>query len=108
MDIEEQQVVDVLDNLNDFEADFTLKQATYAFIGAQLLSKAERDNLSKVFKAFDKDGDGKLSKQELQDGYNEHYGRIMSDEEIDKMFAAVDTDHSGFVDFSEFVVAAMQ
>lgn len=32
----------------------------------------------------------------------------MSDDEIDKMFAAVDTDHSGFVDFSEFVVAAMQ
>ncbi len=61
-----------------------------------------------MFKAFDKDGDGKLSKQELQDGYNEHYGRIMSDEEIDKMFAAVDTDHSGFIDFSEFVVAAMQ
>ena len=61
-----------------------------------------------MFKAFDKDGDGKLSKQELKDGYNEHYGRVMSDEEIDKMFAAVDTDHSGFIDFSEFVVAAMQ
>lgn len=31
----------------------------------------------------------------------------MSDEEVEKMFAAVDTDNSGFIDYSEFVVAAM-
>jgi len=31
----------------------------------------------------------------------------MSDEEVEKMFEAVDTDKSGFIDYSEFVVAAM-
>ena len=31
----------------------------------------------------------------------------MSDEEVEKMFNAVDTDRSGFIDYSEFVVAAM-
>jgi Ca2+-binding EF-hand superfamily protein len=38
-----------------------MKQATYAFIASQLLNKNERDGLAKVFKAFDKNGDGKLS-----------------------------------------------
>lgn len=31
----------------------------------------------------------------------------MSDDEIEKMFKAVDSDNSGFIDYSEFVVAAM-
>jgi len=60
-----------------------------------------------VFKAFDKNGDGKLSLEEVREGYLEHYGKVMSDEEVQAMFAQVDTDNSGFIDYSEFVVAAM-
>jgi calcium-dependent protein kinase len=72
-----------------------------------LLSKTEKDNLARVFKAFDKNGDGKLSMEEVKTGYLEHYGRVMSDEDVEKMFKAVDSDNSGFIDYSEFVVAAM-
>lgn len=72
-----------------------------------MLSKTEKDNLARVFKAFDKNGDGKLSMEEVKTGYIEHYGRVMSDEDVEKMFKAVDSDNSGFIDYSEFVVAAM-
>jgi calcium-dependent protein kinase len=99
--------INALDNLKGFHCEKTLKQATYAFIASQLLSKQEKDNLARVFKAFDKNGDGRLSIEEVKEGYLEHYGRIISDEEVEKMFAAVDTDGSGFIDYSEFVVAAM-
>jgi len=105
--VDESLALSVLDNMKGFRVDQTLKQATYAFIASQLLSKAEKDNLAKVFKAFDKNGDGKLSIQEVKEGYLEHYGKIMSDEEVEAMFNAVDTDRSGFIDYSEFVVAAM-
>ena len=43
---------------------------------------------------------------EVKEGYLEHYGRVMSDQEVEQMFKAVDTDNSGFIDYSEFVIAA--
>jgi len=106
LQVDEALALNALDNLSRFNSDVTLKQATYAFIASQLMSKQERDNLSKVFKAFDKNGDGKLSMEEVKEGYLEHYGRIMSDQEVEDMFNAVDTDRSGFIDYTEFVVAA--
>ena len=93
--------------MKGFRADQTLKAATYAFIASQLLSKKEKDDLARVFKTFDKNGDGKLSMDEVKMGYIEHYGRVMSDEDVEKMFKMVDSDNSGFIDYSEFVVAAM-
>lgn len=60
-----------------------------------------------MFRTFDKNGDGKLDMDEVKTGYIDHYGKILSDEDVEKMFNAVDTDRSGYIDYSEFVVAAM-
>lgn len=96
-----------LANLKSFRADQKLKQATYAFIAAQLLSKSEKEHLSKIFKALDKNGDGKLSLEEILDGYDQYFGKGMAKEEIEKMFNSVDLDKSGYIDYSEFVIASM-
>lgn len=71
------------------------------------MNKNEKENLAKIFKAFDKNGDGKLSKEEILDGYDKYMGKSISEEEVEKMFDAVDIDKSGFIDYSEFVVASM-
>ena len=50
------------------------------------MTTKEKENLSKVFKAFDKNGDGKLSKEEIMDGYENHFGKSMNLEEVDALF----------------------
>ena len=96
-----------LDNLKKFNAGSIMKRATVAYISSQLLSKQERTSLAQVFKHFDKDDDGKLSMEEVKEGYLEYYGKLMTDKEIEDLFNAVDISRSGFIDYSEFVVAAM-
>merc|ERR1711935_191541 len=47
------------------------------------------------------------SKEEIKNGYLEYFGKSLTDEQIDDMFAQVDADGNGEIDYSEFVVATM-
>ncbi|MEM1003487.1 MAG: EF-hand domain-containing protein [Bacteroidota bacterium] len=63
--------------------------------------------MERIFAQMDKNNDGMLSKEEIKDGYEEHFGMAIDDDEIDKMFAAIDTDGNGTIDYSEFLMATM-
>ena len=69
---------------------------------SQLMKKAEREKLSELFRAFDKNSDGKIDKAELKDGYENLMGKIMSDDEVESIFTKIDIDSSGFIDYNEF------
>jgi|LauGreDrversion4_2_1035121.scaffolds.fasta_scaffold361669_1 calcium-dependent protein kinase len=47
-----------------------------------LSTKEELDYLAKTFKAFDIDGNGCISKEEMFHGYKRLYGEKMSEEQI--------------------------
>lgn len=46
-----------------------MKQAILSFIATQVVSQADKEDLQKAFKALDRDGDGRLTKDELIEGY---------------------------------------
>lgn len=57
--------VTAMKNMKNFRSETTMKQATVCYISSQLLAKEERDSLSKVFKALDKSGSGKIEEKEF-------------------------------------------
>ncbi|XP_042494711.1 calcium-binding protein CML24-like [Macadamia integrifolia] len=59
------------------------------------------EELEKVFKRFDANGDGKISSTELGNVLNA-IGPKTSLEEIQRMMAEIDTDGDGFIDLQEF------
>ena len=56
---------------------------------------------------MDKDGNGGLDKQEVLEGYEEHFGIPMTEEQVDALFDSVDIDGNGTIDYTEFVMATM-
>lgn len=62
--------------------------------------------LQRAFKALDKNSDGKLSREELIEGYTLIMGDL-AEEEVDRIMKIADSDGSGEIDYSEWVVATM-
>jgi calcium-dependent protein kinase len=60
-----------------------------------------------VFVKFDTNGDGRLSREELLNGYTSIVGADAAGEETEKIMRNVDTDGSGYIDYSEFITASM-
>ncbi|XP_068662289.1 probable calcium-binding protein CML18 [Aristolochia californica] len=63
---------------------------------------AETEDLEKVFKRFDANGDGKISSSELA-SVMEALGSFSSPDELQRMLAEIDSDGDGYIDFKEFV-----
>lgn len=55
---------------------------------------------------MDKDGDGVIGKDELVIVFDKHSQTSLSSLEIQKIMDIVDTNGSGLIDFTEFLVAA--
>lgn len=78
---------------------------TLHFITNHFISSEEIDQLRSVFERLDKNKDGKLSKEELIKGFEEFSDDLPGD--FEEIMRKCDIDGSGFVDYSEFLTAAM-
>ena len=94
-------------NLKTFGETSKFQRAVIRFIATQLLSQEETSELSSIFKSLDTSGDGKINEQELTQYCKKIFGAALSEEEIHTIMLRVDTDRSGYIDYSEFLAAAM-
>jgi len=108
LSLDQPVAVTTLDNLRSFRATTQLQKATLTYIASQLSTKEERTQLLKTFQALDCDNDGKLTLTELIEGYKIS---LKNDEQAQdvatKIMDEVDTDKSGFIDYSEFIIATI-
>jgi len=97
------------ENLKKFAAKQKLQQASIAFIVHQMSTNDTAKELRELFKAMDSSGDGRLTIQELKDGYVKYFKNFsLSEEEFEEMMATLDSDQSGFIEYEEFLRASMK
>ena len=98
-------------NITEFYAEQKLQQATLAFLVHNFAPKEELNELKKIFFAFDKNGDGKLSKEEFVKGLtnnNSNLNTILkSDASIEGLLKNIDSDNNGYIGFEEFLIASI-
>jgi calcium-dependent protein kinase len=94
-----------LNNLQTFHHSQKLRQAFLGFITAQMRNKEHEQQLALEFRALDKNGDGKLSREELVEAYKSSMPLAQAELTVDNVMRQVDSDGSGFIDYSEFIAA---
>jgi calcium-dependent protein kinase len=93
-----------LKNLSHFRASRKLQQATLEFIASQMISTQETKFLRQAFISLDANGDGKLSVEELRQGYKDARVDLV---DIDRIIESCDGDGNGFIDYTEFLTATI-
>ena len=95
-----------LNMLKSFRAEQKLREAFLTFITSRMLTKEYEKELSDAFRAIDKNGDGKLSREELLEAYKNQMPLEEAERTVESVLSRVDADRNGFIDYSEFVLAS--
>lgn len=94
-------------NLTQFQTSNKLRDAVHTFVTSQCISFQDTRLLREVFRSMDKNGDGKLSREELLDQYSMSIGVADAEIEVNRIMAEVDSDHNGYIDYTEFLKATL-
>lgn len=95
-----------LNQLKQFRAEQKLRDAFLTFMTSRMLTKEYEKELSDAFQAIDKNGDGKLSREELLEAYKLQMPLEEAQCTVESILTRVDADKNGFIDYSEFVLAS--
>lgn len=95
---------DFVRRLQSFRAHTRLKKVALTAV-AQQLPDEELETLQDCFRALDKDGDGRLSPDELRQGLLDKNLSVPA--EFDDLLKSIDMNASGHLDYTEFVAATM-
>jgi calcium-dependent protein kinase len=109
-DIKNRQVNKLVENLIKYKSDNILRCAVVALLVHNSIQLNQAHDAVKLFNKIDKNGDGKISREELFNGL-QPFKKDLSDEElkkqVDAIFNNIDTDHNDHIEYEEFVRACV-
>ena len=96
-----------LTRLRKYEINSKFQQMVLAFIVHNLPDSVETKDILKMFRLFNVNDDGKLSKKELYNALIEHFDQKEIDQSIDDIFLLLDGANRGFIEYEEFLRATI-
>ena len=106
-----------LDNMSKYEVDSWVEknqsqliQAILTFITTNIIQHQETKELEVLFKKLDTNQDGKLSQEELTQGFKKaypHYDDNKIESMVSNIFSNADSNFSGSIDYTEYLISAM-
>jgi calcium-dependent protein kinase len=93
-----------INNIKNFTSHKKFQQATIAFLVHQASTSEMMKELRKIFKDFDKNGDGKLSYDEIKEGFKIYFkNEQIADTELNRLIANIDMDRNNYIEYEEFL-----
>lgn len=71
-----------------------------------LVAKQDLKFIRDLFNNFDKDKDGRLTKEEIQKGLKSAQFSDFSEKDMQRLMNVVDMDCNGYIEYQEFIAAA--
>ena len=99
----------LLNNLINFRSDNPLRCAVIAYLVHNNMQMSQVHEAIKLFNKIDINGDGQISKEELYNGlknFLELSGKELKNQ-VNIIFNNIDTNHNGFIEYEEFIRAAV-
>lgn len=99
-----------LESLAKYNASCKLSQAIMTYIVSNASYKEVTEDIRQAFQSLDRDGDGKITKEELVQAFSEAYefkDKSQVEKEVATIIDDIDTDISGSIDYTEFLVACI-
>ena len=87
-----------------------LIQAILTFIATNIVHHKDTKELEVLFKKLDMNQDGRLSREELEEGFRKaypHYDDLQIKALVNGIFENADYDMSGQIDYTEYLISAM-
>lgn len=101
------RIINIFEQLSSFNASVKLRSAIFTFITTHLVTQDEKRELQKSFRMIDRNGDGRVSQDELVSIYKETIGGLNCELVCENIMKMVDTDGSGYIDYTEFIQATL-
>lgn len=105
--LDKSKLDEVIKNIRLYSAKYKIQQSTLAYIVHNLVHKEDTEDLRGVFIALDENGDGRLTKDELLNGFNLLLTPEESEKEVNRLMDIIDVDGNGFIEYEEFLRAGL-
>ena len=100
-------IENLIDNIKNYKNVSIFQKYAISYLIHNFPQVNDVKNSAKLFYMIDSDGDGKITKEELYKGLNETLMHKIQKKEFDELFSNLDLNNSGFIDYEEFVAAAV-